>query len=95
MAIDWQTRGEGRFTHRYHAITLEQSAALAAPTEVGVHQVEIDGVQVFAIAAHTPRLFGRPLLWGPVIYADRDSAEVHGDIWLVRDRDAYYESKGG
>ena len=43
MAIDWQTRGEGRFAHRYHAITLEQSAALAAPTEVGVHQVEIDG----------------------------------------------------
>lgn len=91
MAITWQTRGEGRFTHRFHAITLEQSAALAAPTEVGVHQVEIDGSAAFALAVPTPRLRGRPLRWGAVAYATHNDAETHAEAWLTRDRDAFYD----
>lgn len=89
--ILWQTRGAGRFQHRWHPLTAEQAHALEAPTATGVHALEVDGEVVFGIAAHTPRREGRPLLWGPVVYASREDAEEHGEAWLARDRDAFYQ----
>lgn len=92
MAIDWQTRGEGRFAHRYHALTDAQASAIAAPTATGVHELIVDGDVAFGVASHTNRQFRRPLLWGPVVYATLDDAETHGEIWLTRDRDAFYNA---
>lgn len=90
MAIVWQARGEGQHAHRFYAVTRKQSDVLDAPTAPGVHELEVDGVAVFAIAVPTPRLLGRPLRWGPAVYETREDAEAHAEAWLTRDRDAFY-----
>lgn len=90
MAIDWQTRGEGPHAHRYHRLTAAQAAATPAPSSEGVQAVEVDGDAVYGLALPTPARWGRPLLWGPVVYPDATTAEAHAEAWLVRDRDAHY-----
>lgn len=90
MALAWQIRGDGPLEHVAAALTLEQSAALAAPTAPGVQAVTVEGEVAWAIAVPTPRREGRPLLWGPAVYATRDDAETHAEAWLARDRDAFY-----
>lgn len=92
MAITWQTRGEGRFAHRFHRLTAEQAAAAVVPDATGVHELTVDGDVAFGVASHTNRQFRRPLLWGPVVYATLEEAETHGEIWLTRDRDAFYNA---
>ena len=95
MAIDWQTRGEGRFAHRYHRLTAEQAAAAVVPDATGVHELTVDGETVYTWALHTPALQARPLLLLPVVYATRDDAEAHGDAWATRDRDVYWSQVRG
>lgn len=89
--IDWQTRGEGRLAHCFHALEGAALAALDAPSAPGVHELAVVGEVVFAYAAHAPRLPGRPLCWGPVVYATAADAEQHAEAWIERDRDRYGE----
>lgn len=90
MPITWQTRGEGRFAHRFHALSAAQASAIPTPTAEGVQVVDVDGAAAYGLALPTPSRWGRPLLWGPVVYPDAATAEGHAEAWLVRDRDAYY-----